>query len=196
MPLSEYCHRVREKELKHYAYPSASALPRSQRETFSGLTSTRELLWAQRLKPTWTQATFVPDSLTNKMVHDRLFQDDVSEGFLLDGYPRTTAQVDYLDEILLNSGLKLDIVLQLSADDDELVTRMLGRAKETGRSDDTAAVIRHRLDLCHRETEAVVAQYAARGILAEVDGSGDIEGVALRVFEAVSQRSSSACPRH
>ena len=79
---------------------------------------------------------FVPDSVTNKMVRDRLSEDDVEDGFLLDGYPRTTAQVDYLDEILADGDQKLDVVLQLTADDEELVTRLLGRAKETGRSDD------------------------------------------------------------
>ena len=75
---------------------------------------------------------FVPDSVTNKMVRDRLSESDVEDGFLLDGYPRTTAQVDYLDEILANGDQKLDVVLQLTADDEELVARLLGRAKETG----------------------------------------------------------------
>ena len=65
---------------------------------------------------------FVPDSVTNKMVRDRLSEDDVENGFLLDGYPRTTAQVDYLDEILAEGDQKLDVVLQLTADDEELVT--------------------------------------------------------------------------
>ena len=73
---------------------------------------------------------FVPDSVTNKMVRDRLSEADVESGFLLDGYPRTTAQVDYLDQILAKGEEKLDVVLQLTADDAELVTRLLGRAKE------------------------------------------------------------------
>ena len=72
---------------------------------------------------------FVPDSVTNKMVRDRLSEDDVENGFLLDGYPRTTAQVDYLDGILADGDQKLDVVLQLTADDEELVTRLLGRAQ-------------------------------------------------------------------
>ena len=72
---------------------------------------------------------FVPDSVTNKMVRDRLSEDDVEHGFLLDGYPRTTAQVDYLDEILADGDQKLDVVLQLTADDEELVKRLLGRAE-------------------------------------------------------------------
>jgi adenylate kinase len=125
---------------------------------------------------------FVPDSVTNEMVRCRLCQDDVEDGFLLDGYPRTTAQVDYLDEVLARGGQQLDVVLQLTADDEELVTRLLGRAKETGRSDDTEAVIRHRLDLYHGQTEAVVAKYVERGILTQVDGIGGIDEVTDRVM--------------
>ena len=128
---------------------------------------------------------FVPDSVTNKMVRDRLSEDDVENGFLLDGYPRTTAQVDYLDGILATSEEKLDVVLQLTADDEELVSRLLGRAKETGRSDDNEAVIRHRLDLYHEQTEAVVAKYAERGILTQVDGIGAIDEVTDRVMQAI-----------
>ncbi|MBN3497116.1 nucleoside monophosphate kinase [Arthrobacter pascens] len=119
------------------------------------------------------------------MVRDRLSESDVEDGFLLDGYPRTTAQVDYLDEILANGDQKLDVVLQLTADDEELVARLLGRAKETGRSDDNEAVIRHRLDLYHEQTEAVVATYAARGILTQVNGVGDIDEVTNHVIQAV-----------
>jgi adenylate kinase len=124
---------------------------------------------------------FVPDSVTNKMVRDRLREDDVGGGFLLDGYTRTTGQVDYLDLILADLGQQLDIVLQLTADDGELVTRLLSRAKETGRSDDNETVIRHRLDLYHEQTEAVVGKYAVRGILARVDGIGNIDEVTERV---------------
>jgi adenylate kinase len=127
---------------------------------------------------------FVPDSVTNKMVRDRLSK-DVDAGFLLDGYPRTTAQVDYLDEILDRGDQKLDVVLQLIADDEELVTRLLGRARETGRSDDNETVIRHRLDLYHGQTEAVVTKYAGRGILARVDGIGGIDEVTDRVMSTI-----------
>ncbi len=128
---------------------------------------------------------FVPDSVTNEMVRNRLSQDDAKEGFLLDGYPRTVAQVDYLDGILAAGEQKLGVVLQLTADDEELVSRLLGRARETGRSDDNESVIRHRLDLYHQQTEAVVAKYAGRGILTEVDGIGGIEVVTDRVLGSI-----------
>ncbi|MGM7778700.1 adenylate kinase [Arthrobacter sp. KNU-44] len=132
---------------------------------------------------------FVPDTITNEMVRSRLCQDDVEDSFLLDGYPRTTAQVDYLDQVLARGGQQLDVVLQLTADDDELVHRLLGRAKETGRSDDNEAIIRHRLDLYHEQTEAVVAKYAERGILRKVDGHGGIEDVTDKLMGAIESPS-------
>ncbi|ALV46317.1 adenylate kinase [Arthrobacter alpinus] len=128
---------------------------------------------------------FVPDSVTNRMVRDRLAQSDVADGFLLDGYPRTSPQVDELDDILGSADLSLDIVLQLTADDEELVKRLLNRALETGRSDDTESVIRHRLDLYREQTEVVVARYAERGILAKVDGLGDMDEVTARIMDAI-----------
>lgn len=128
---------------------------------------------------------FVPDSVTNRMVRDRLAQDDVAEGFLLDGYPRTSPQVDELDDILAAANVSLDIVLQLTADDEELVKRLLGRALETGRSDDTEDVIRHRLDLYREQTEVVVARYAERGILTKVDGLGAMDEITERIMAAI-----------
>jgi adenylate kinase len=101
----------------------------------------------------------VPDTLTNRVVRDRLDQDDVRSGFLLDGYPRNTAQLAELDTILTDVGQSLDVALQLTADDTELVRRVLQRATMTGRSDDTEDVIRHRLKLYYRETEPVAAMY-------------------------------------
>ena len=130
---------------------------------------------------------FVPDSVTNEMVRSRLSQDDIDNGFLLDGYPRTAAQIDYLDGVLAARELTLDLVLQLTADDEELVTRLLGRARVTGRSDDNEDVIRHRLDLYHEQTEAVVATYAKRTILTRVDGIGAIDDVTDRVMDAIDR---------
>jgi adenylate kinase len=128
---------------------------------------------------------FVPDSVTNNMVRDRLSKDDVEPGFLLDGYPRTTAQVDELDSILAESEDQLDVVLQLTADDEELVKRLLGRAEQEGRADDNETVIRHRLDLYHEQTEAVVSRYQERGIVTKVDGLGAIDDVTNRIMDAL-----------
>lgn len=128
---------------------------------------------------------FVPDSVTNLMVRGRLRERDVENGFLLDGYPRTVSQVDYLDDVLAEGDHKLNVVLQLTADDEELAARLLGRAKATGRSDDNEAVIRRRLKLYHEQTEAVVAKYSRRGIVARVNGLGTIDDVTNRLLRAV-----------
>ncbi|WP_026531444.1 adenylate kinase [Arthrobacter sp. H41] len=132
---------------------------------------------------------FVPDSVTNLMVRDRLAADDVQEGFLLDGYPRTAPQVAELDDILRENDLALDVVLQLTAEDEELVRRLLGRAKLDGRSDDNQDVIRHRLSLYHSQTESVVSQYKDRGIVTQVDGLGPIDEVTERVMAALKVAS-------
>jgi len=116
---------------------------------------------------------FVPDHLTNALVKDRLLDADVEAGFLLDGYPRTAPQVTELDTMLRSQGTRLDAVIELRAPDAELEQRMLQRAKDQGRKDDTVDVFRRRLDLYHRETHEVVSVYAGRGLVVSVDGSGD-----------------------
>jgi adenylate kinase len=131
---------------------------------------------------------FVPDELTNSIVADRLKQDDAQGGFLLDGYPRTTEQVHELDRILAESGAELDAVIQLQADTDEVVKRLTKRALEQGRVDDTEDVIRHRQDLYREQTEPVIAIYAERGAVVEVDGLGTVDEVAARVRDGLAAR--------
>ncbi|WP_277526944.1 adenylate kinase [Arthrobacter sp. ES3-54] len=128
----------------------------------------------------------VADTLTNRVVRDRLNQDDVRVGFLLDGYPRNTAQQAELDVILAANGHELDVAVQLTVDDAELVRRMLHRATMTGRSDDTEDVIRHRLELYHHETEPVASAYSERGILLSVDGTGSEDEIFGRLLAALS----------
>ncbi|MBB6406925.1 adenylate kinase [Arthrobacter sp. AZCC_0090] len=128
---------------------------------------------------------FVPDHVTNAMVQQRLDSTDVQSGFLLDGYPRTTAQIEALDGILAGNQQRLDAVVELTVDDDELVERMLRRAQEQGRSDDTAPVIRRRLELYRDETQAVVARYSERGIVLAVDGSGQREEITAKAIAAI-----------
>ena len=127
----------------------------------------------------------VPDTLTNRVVRDRLNQDDVRSGFLLDGYPRNTAQLAELDVILATNGHQLDVAVQLMVDDAELVRRMLHRATMTGRSDDTEDVIRHRLELYHHETEPVATAYSERGLLLSVDGTGSEDEIFGRLLVAL-----------
>lgn len=130
---------------------------------------------------------YVPDEVTNAMVRDRLAADDAARGFLLDGYPRTTAQVAELDMMLAARGDELDRVVQLTVDTDEVVHRLSERARTQGRSDDTEDVIRHRLDVYEQQTAPLVDVYSARGILTQVDGLGAREDVSARLLAALGQ---------
>jgi adenylate kinase len=127
----------------------------------------------------------IPEALINGMVADRLSQLDVQNGFLLDGYPRTTAQVDELDRLLTEQGVALDRAVELVADTDEVVRRLLHRATVEGRADDTEDVIRHRLHVYAEETQPLSAVYAERGLLVQVDGMGEVDDVTARIFEAI-----------
>jgi adenylate kinase len=129
----------------------------------------------------------VPDDLTNALVKDRLLEADLQPGFLLDGYPRTATQVTELDNMLASQSKRLDAVVELRAPDSELEQRMLQRAKEQGRKDDTIEVFRRRLDLYHNETHEVVAVYAGRGMLVSIDGSGDPGDITERAIAAVEK---------
>ncbi|MEN9961704.1 MAG: hypothetical protein RIS66_117 [Actinomycetota bacterium] len=134
---------------------------------------------------------YVPDSLTNALVRDRLSHADAIEGFLLDGYPRTADQVVELDDILGQQGTKLDVVVQLTADTDEVVRRLLNRALEQGRADDTEDVIRRRLEVYEEQTAPLTETYAARDLVVMIDGLGEVAEVTGRILEALAARGFS-----
>lgn len=128
---------------------------------------------------------YVPDSVTNEMVRDRLAQPDAAGGFLLDGYPRTLAQVDELAGMLAEQGGAIDKVVELTVDTDEVVGRLVKRAAEQGRSDDTEDVIRRRQEIYAEQTAPLTAVYAEQGLLVQVDGMGSVEDVTARVLAAL-----------
>lgn len=135
---------------------------------------------------------YVPDSLTNDLIVDRLGEADCAAGFLLDGYPRTVDQLQFLDSLLSSGGAALDAVIQLVADQDEIVSRLLKRAHEEGRSDDTPETIRYRQNLYLRETAPLIAVYGERGLVVEVDGLGEVDAVTDRIFAALGERGLTA----
>jgi len=139
---------------------------------------------------------YVPDSITNAMVADRIAQNDCVAGFLLDGYPRTTAQVGELDSMLEASGLALDVVVEITADAEAVIARLLKRAGEQGRADDTEPVIRHRLEIYAESTAPLAGIYAERGLLVQVDGMGEIDVVTGRILEALAARGITAEEKH
>ncbi|OAV59317.1 adenylate kinase [Enteractinococcus helveticum] len=128
---------------------------------------------------------FVPDDVTNRMVADRLNHKDVANGFLLDGYPRTQGQVEALNKIMDDKGEDLTAVLVLEVPDEEIVERLLARAETEGRSDDTAEVIQHRLDLYHQETADLIEGYVEQGIVGRVDGTGAIDDITERLLQTI-----------
>ncbi len=146
----------------------------------------------QRVTAILDAGEYVPDELTNELIDDRLAQDDAADGYLLDGYPRTVGQVEFLDGINLHRGEQLDAVVRLVADTDEVVRRLLARAEQQGRSDDTEEIIRRRLDVYERETAPLVAIFAERGLVVEVDGIGPVDEVTERILAGLAERGITA----
>lgn len=130
----------------------------------------------------------VPDELTDTIVADRIAQEDATPGFLLDGYPRNVSQVHALDAELAKSDASLDAVVLLEADTDEVVARLLKRAEEQGRADDTEDVIRHRQTVYTEQTAPLIELFEERGILVRVDGLGGIDEVAERIASALTAK--------
>ncbi len=135
---------------------------------------------------------YVPDSLTNDLVRDRLSQADAKAGFLLDGYPRTGEQVIELDSMLKAAGTELDAVVLINADTEELVRRLANRAIEQGRADDTEDVIRRRQEVYAEQTAPLIAVYSERNLVVEIDGIGSVEEVTARILSALADRGINA----
>jgi adenylate kinase len=154
----------------------------------------------------------VPDEVTVEMVRNRLAEDDAVKGFLLDGFPRNVPQAEVLEGMLADMGNKLDIVLELVVDDDEVVRRLSGRRtcrvcgtnrhvdfvpptvegvcdRDGGelfqRDDDKSGTVRHRLDVYAKQTAPLVSFYATRGILVGIDATGPVDDVTERALEAL-----------
>jgi adenylate kinase len=143
-----------------------------------------------RVKSILDAGGYVPDQVTNDIVRDRLAWVDAAPGFLLDGYPRTTGQVEFLDEVLAEHGHALDGVIELTVDEDSVVERLLKRAETEGRTDDTEDVIRERQAIYRKETAPLIALYEQHGVLVKVDGMGSVDAVTERVVKAVDSLSA------
>jgi adenylate kinase len=154
----------------------------------------------------------VPDDVTVNMVRDRLAEEDAKEGFLLDGFPRTVPQAQTLDDMLADTGFKLDVVLELVVDDDEVIRRLSGRrtcrtcnhiwhvdfdppatagvcdidgGELYQRDDDRAETIANRLAVYADATRPLVNYYAGRGLLVGVDATGPVDDVTARAIDAL-----------
>ncbi len=172
----------------------------------------------QKAKQYMDAGDLVPDEITIAMVKDRLGQDDAVDGFLLDGFPRNVRQAEVLDEMLVEMGTKLDVVLELVVDDDEVVRRLSGRrtcrkcnhvwhvdfdpptkpgicdhcgGELFQRDDDREETIRHRLEVYQEQTAPLIGFYAERGVLVGIDATGPVDDVTERAITALRPFSHS-----
>lgn len=143
----------------------------------------------------------VPDDLVIAMVMDRLTAPEASEGFLLDGFPRTVAQAEALDRRLRRPSVPqepLDAALNFQITEDELFRRLVTRAEQQHRSDDAEEIIRHRLEVYHEKTKPLIDYYADRGTLIRIDGMGTIDEVTQRIRDsleaAIDEREARIAP--
>lgn len=132
-------------------------------------------------KAFYDKGLYVPDEVTNRIVEDRLNWEDARNGFLLDGYPRTVEQVKFLDQILAKKSQKIEKVLELTIDIPVVVERLLKRAQEQGRQDDTKEVITKRLEVYAVSTAPLLSEFSNRGILIKVDGMGSVSEVEEKI---------------
>jgi adenylate kinase len=154
----------------------------------------------------------VPDGVTIDMVRNRLTEDDATSGFLLDGFPRTVPQAQVLDDMLSDGGVKLDVVLELVVENDEVIRRLSGRRTcrtcnhiwhlefdppavegvcdlDSGelyqRDDDKPETIANRLEVYDKDTAPLVNYYAERGLLVGIDATGPVDDVTQRAIDAL-----------
>jgi adenylate kinase len=136
---------------------------------------------------------YVPDEITNNMVRDRIDEPDAANGFLLDGYPRTLAQVEELDGMIEPAGHEIDAVISLVVDEDEVVERLLQRAQIEGRADDTEDIIRRRQEIYLEQTAPLIDAFRKRGLIVEVDGLGEVDEVTERILSACDSSADAIC---
>lgn len=155
----------------------------------------------------------VPDDLVNRLVEERLAQPDCAGGFLLDGYPRTVAQAEWLDVMLERTGRRMDRVLLVDVADEAILERVTGRRSDpvTGhvyhvvfdpppadvadrliqRPDDTADVLQQRLTEYHSKTAPLIPYYENRGVLVRIDGGGSMADVRQHILEALGKATAA-----
>jgi adenylate kinase len=141
----------------------------------------------QKLKPILESGQLVSDDLMIALIRDRLEAPDTELGFILDGFPRTWAQAEALDRMLKEIGREIDVAFELQVSDEISTGRLLKRAADEGRPDDTPDVIAERLGTYHRETEPLTEHYRARGNLVGIHGDRPIEEVFAEIQAALDQ---------
>lgn len=136
-----------------------------------------------RAKAIMERGDLVPDDVVIGIIADRIGEADCAKGFILDGFPRTVAQARALDEMLGDKGLAIDHIIEFVVDEQALFDRIEGRAAEAGetRADDNAEVLRNRLSTYHEQTAPIIPYYREKGMLKQIDGMADIDGVTAQI---------------
>ncbi len=134
---------------------------------------------------------FVSDAEAMRLVVERISRPDSMNGWILDGFPRTLAQAEMFGEWSAQQAKPVDLVLYLAVEDQHLQGRLAERARREARADDAADVVLERLRVYHDLTQPLIVSYRAAGLLAEVDGLGEVEDVASRVRDVVDRRKAA-----
>ncbi|QQR34882.1 adenylate kinase [Devosia oryziradicis] len=137
-------------------------------------------------KEVMDRGDLVSNDIVNGIVSDRLDAEDCKAGFILDGFPRTIGQAEALDGMLADKGMALDAVIEMTADAEVLVARVINRAKESNRPDDNPEVIRKRLEVYKNDTAPLVDYYRKRGLVKTVDGMAPVEQVTAAIKAAIT----------
>ena len=141
----------------------------------------------RKAEPLLNSGQLVPDDVMIDLIRDRLAREDTERGVVLDGFPRTTRQAEALDEMLNEIERPLDVVLEFQLPEEQSVERLLRRAREEGRADDTPEAIRTRLALYRDQTAPLIEHYRARGILVPVHAERSIGDVFGEIQQALEQ---------
>ena len=125
------------------------------------------------------------NAILSESYENNISRSNSSNGYILDGFPRNLQQVEDLNDLINKLDHTIDIVISLTADEDELIKRLIKRSEESGRSDDTADIISNRQKVYWKQTAPIIAYYKKRGILKEVNGLGTIQEITKRIIGAI-----------
>jgi adenylate kinase len=129
----------------------------------------------------------VPDTVVLSLIKEELAKPEAQQGAVLDGFPRTAAQAELVDRTLGERSQRLNHILLLDVPEEELVRRMMARAAQEGRSDDTPDAIKTRLQVYQRDTAPLIAHYAKRGIVHRVPGTGTVDDIAVEIQRIIGR---------
>ena len=144
----------------------------------------------QQAKAVIDAGNLMPDDIMIQIISDRIEQPDCAKGFILDGFPRTTAQAEALEKMLAEKGLALDFVIEIAVDDEILIDRINSRIAQMPeserRADDNAETLRTRLGVYHEQTAPILPYYRDRDMLKQVDGMQSIDQVTRQIEQVVT----------